>query len=134
MSDIVANCDHVRACFLALATNVNCTPPGVFGCTAIRESISNETGPLFEEAWAVRLLEIVNLCEKNGAAVVVPNVEGCHLPLLLLHRRTGDHSRAFSVQCVYNGTYARFQRCVVALQPNNKLACKCSRYLAGVAT
>lgn len=116
-----------------LAIDFEARPSGCFDYAKFRAKIAELTGSLFQAEDAVTLLQIVKLCKQNSADVVVPNAVGA---FFFEHPNetvfvVPENPRAFSVQCSKNGTYARFQRCVVTLQADNKPACKCSQYLSG---
>lgn len=66
----VANCDHARACLLAL--DFQAEPAGVVSCDRFRSAITEATGDLIEPRYAPALLEVVNDCVQHKAPIVVP--------------------------------------------------------------
>src|SRR5690349_20090024 len=70
----VANCDHGRACLLAM--NFDAQPVGAFDCEQFRSAITKLTRDLFSESHVTILLKSVNQCAKANANVVVPYTPG----------------------------------------------------------
>jgi hypothetical protein len=66
----VANCDHARACLLAL--DFQATPVGAVDCSKFRKAVTEETGGLIEKDYADNLLKIIDQCSEHSAPVVVP--------------------------------------------------------------
>lgn len=127
----LGNCDHARACLLSIQFDTS--PSGTITAEQFRAAVTAETGILFDASWAVGLLEIIHISSKFSSPVVVPNQSGWSvLQALRSILVSGADAYAFSVQCVHNGTYARFQRCVVGLKPDGKPSCRCSQYLSGL--